>query len=237
MTDWQAETAADYKRKGFAVRMGYGRNPVLLAVDFINGFTDPSTPLGGDFSAQLRVTNSLLAGFRRAGLPVAYTTIAYAPDFHDAGLWIKKVPSLEILVRGSPMVEIDARVQPEAGELVVEKKFASAFFGTDLDQHLKSRGIDTVVMVGCTTSGCIRASAIDSIQSGYHTICVRDAIGDRAEGPHEANLFDIDAKYGDVVASIEVLDYIHSLVSTGGFAAKAQQDFQRWWQSGQNAAE
>lgn len=101
MTDWRDETAEDYKRKGLAVRMGYGRRPVLLLVDFINGFTDPSTPLGGDFSAQLRVANSLLAGFRRAGLPVVYTTIAYAPDFHDAGLWIKKVPSLEILVRGA----------------------------------------------------------------------------------------------------------------------------------------
>jgi len=229
MSERQQRTHEDYRRKGFAGRMGFGRSPVLLVVDFINGFTDPATPLGGDFSGQLAVTDRLLKAFRGSHLPVVYTTVVYEPDLRDAGMWIKKVPSLEILVRGSAMVEIDARIPPASGERVVEKKFASAFFGTDLDAYLRGLGVDTVVMTGCTTSGCIRSSAIDTIQSGYHCIVVRDGVGDRAEGTHEANLFDIEAKYGDVLMSGEVLDYLSGLDAVGGLAAEARDDFQRWW--------
>lgn len=229
MDDWHQETRADYRRKGLAGRMGFGELPALLVVDFINGFTDPTTPLGGDFSAEIAVTNRLLDAFRGDGLPVVYTTISYEPDLRDAGMWVKKVPSLEILTKGSRMVEIDDRIRPAYAERVVEKKFASAFFGTDLDAHLKGLGVDTVVMVGCTTSGCIRSSAIDTIQSGYFSIVVRDAVGDRAPGPHESNLFDIDAKYGDVVSSSEVTDYLRSLSTAGGLASKARADFRRWW--------
>lgn len=229
MDDWRQETRADYRRKGLGDRMGYGHRPVLLVVDFINGFTDPATPLGGDFSAEIAVTNRLLDAFRGDGLPVVYTTIAYEPDLRDAGMWVKKVPSLAILTRGSVMVEIDDRIQPAYGERVVGKKFASAFFGTELDDHLKGLGVDTVIMVGCTTSGCIRSSAIDTIQSGYFSIVVGDAVGDRAPGPHESNLFDIDAKYGDVVSSGDVLDYLRSLRAAGGLAATARADFRGWW--------
>ncbi len=229
MDDWQQATRDDYERKGLGVRAGYGARPVLLVVDFINGFTDPSTPLGGDLSSELAVTNELLAAFRVNGLPVVYTTIGYEADLRDAGMWIKKVPTLEILRKGTRMVEVDERVRPLDGEYVVEKKFASAFFGTDLDAYLKSLGADTIIMTGCTTSGCIRSSAIDSLQSGYYTIVVADAVGDRAQGPHEANLFDIDAKYGDVVSSREVLEWVRSLASAGGLAAKADDDFRRWW--------
>ena len=113
---------------------------------------------------------------------------------------------------------------------MLEKKFASAFFGTDLDFYLKSRSVDTLVMTGCTTSGCIRASAIDSLQYGFHTIVVKDGVGDRAQGPHDANLFDIDAKYGDVVTLADVINYLHALGASSGMSAGAAQDFQRWWQ-------
>ncbi len=229
MDDWRDKTLADYQQKGFAARSGYGTSPALLIVDFINGFTDPATPLGGDFTTQLDVTNRLLDAFRRGGLAVVYTTIAYEPDFRDAGLFIKKVPALGILVKGSKMVEIDARIAPGGGDYIVEKKFASAFFGTDLDNHLKAGGVDTIIMTGCTTSGCIRASAIDSLQYGYHTVVVREGVGDRAEGPHEANLFDIDAKYGDVVEEAAVLDYIGSIAPSDGLAEKASEDFRQWW--------
>jgi nicotinamidase-related amidase len=229
MDDSRQETFDDYRRKGFAERSGYGVKPALLVVDFINGFTDPSTPLGGDLSRELAVTGELLAEFRRAGLPVVYTTIAYEPHLRDAGVFIKKVPSLSILVKGSRMVEVDERIRPSHGEAVIEKKFASAFFGTELDSYLKALAVDTVIMTGCTTSGCIRASAIDSMQYGFLTIVVGDAVGDRAQAPHEANLFDIDAKYGDVVPGREALDYVRSLVAAGGLAAKAHDDFQRWW--------
>jgi maleamate amidohydrolase len=212
MSEWQRSTRADYERKGFAARSGYGRSPVLLVVDFINAFTDPTTPLGGDFAWEINATRQLQEAFRRARLPIVYTTIAYAEDLHDAGIFVKKVPSLAIL-----------------GEQVFEKKYASAFFGTNLDVELRLRGVDTVVMAGCTTSGCIRASAIDSLQYGYHTIVVREAVGDRAAGPHEANLFDIDAKYGDVVELAEALDYLRSFAPSVDFAARAQDDFDRWW--------
>lgn len=229
MDDWRPSTHDDYRRKGLANRMGFGRHPALLVVDFIYGFTDPTTPLGGDFSDQVAVTGELLRAFRGVHLPVVYTTIAYEPDLRDAGMWVKKVPSLAILKRGTRMVEVDERIPPAGGERVVQKKFASAFFGTDLDRYLTGLGVDTVVMVGCTTSGCIRSTAIDAIQSGYFSIVVRDAVGDRASGPHDSNLFDIEAKYGDVVSSREVLDYLNGLTAFGGLAVEARDDFMRWW--------
>ncbi len=223
----QTDTFAEYRRKGFADRSGFGKSPALLVVDFINGFTDPTTGLGGDFARELAVTAELLAAFRRAELPIFYTTVAYEPHFRDAGVFIKKVPALSILVKGSKMVEVDARIPPQFGEPVLEKKYASAFFGTDLHARLAALAVDTVVMAGCTTSGCIRASAIDSLQNGYLTVVVEDAVGDRAEGPHQANLFDIDAKYGDVVPSGEVLKLLRGLAT--GTADRVQADFRQWW--------
>jgi len=229
MNDWHRSTRADYERKGFAARSGYGRSPALVVVDFINGFTDPTTPLGGDFAWEINATRALQEAFRRGKLPIMYTTVAYAEDLHDAGIFIKKVPSLAILQKGSPLIEVDKRIEPMPGEKVLEKKFASAFFGTSLDIDLRLLGVDTVILAGCTTSGCIRASAIDSMQYGYRTIVVREAVGDRAAGPHEANLFDIDAKYGDVVELADALDYLRSFAEGVDLAARAQQDFDAWW--------
>src|SRR5215469_15991067 len=116
MENWQHATRQDYERKGFAGRSGYGRSPVLLVVDFSHGFTDASTPLGGDFSPEIEATSRLQAGFRRAALPIAYTTITYAPDLRDGGMFVKKVPSLAILQRGTPLVAIDSRLEPRSGE-------------------------------------------------------------------------------------------------------------------------
>lgn len=229
MPDPYAGTLQDYKRKGFADRVGYGRKPVLLIVDFIVGFTDPRSPLGGDLSSQVAVTRQLLDVFRAQGLPVAYTVIEYEPDFRDAGLFIKKIPSLRVLAKGARECQVDDRIQPRPGELVLSKKFASAFFGTGLDDLLRGRGVDTIIMTGCTTSGCIRASAIDGLQYGYHTIVVREGVGDRAQGPHDANLFDIDAKYGDVVSAQEAQGYLRTLAGDGSLAGQARQDFNRWW--------
>jgi nicotinamidase-related amidase len=229
MSDWQRSTRADYERKGFASRSGYGRRPALVVVDFINGFTDPTTPLGGDFAWEINATRRLLEAFRGAKLPVFYTTVAYAEDMHDAGVFVKKVPALAILQKGSRLIEVDQRIEPLAGEKVLTKKYASAFFGTSLDVDLRLLGVDTVILAGCTTSGCIRASAIDSLQYGYHTIVVRQAVGDRAAGPHEANLFDIDAKCGDVVDMTDALDYLRAFAGGNDFAARAQDDFDRWW--------
>jgi len=224
MAEWQQETFQDYQRKGFAERSGYGTRPALLIVDFINGFTDPASPLGGDFSGQLAVTNQLLAEFRAGDHAIVYTVIEYEHDYRDAGLFIKKVPSLGLLKKGSAYCDVDDRIRPAVGDYIVSKKYASSFFGTNLDTYLRTRGIDTIIMTGCTTSGCIRASAVDSLQYGYHTVVVREGVGDRADGPHEANLFDIDAKYGDVVTADDALAYLRALNASGGAAAKTNSD-------------
>ena len=228
-SDWRSAASADYEHKGFSSRSGYGTRPALLIVDFINGFTDPGTGLGGDYGAELAVTAKLLEEFRTRALPVFFTTVAYEPHLRDGGQFVAKVPALSILVKGSDWVKVDERIRPQPSERVVLKKYASAFFDTRLEMELQGLGVDTVVIVGCTTSGCIRASAIDSMQNGFHTVVVRDAVGDRAETPHEVNLFDIDAKYGDVVSSRDVLEYLRGLGRSGGLGATADDEFQRWW--------
>jgi len=232
MNDWAKDTLENYKDKGFASRSGYGKRPALLIVDFIVGFTDPTSPLGGDFSSELSATKSLIDSFRNATLPIIFTTIEYDEGFKDAGVFIKKVPSLSVLLRGSPMCAIDERIEPQHNEYIVSKKYASSFFGTNLDSHLHMQGVDTVVITGCTTSGCVRASAVDSLQYGFHTIVVLDGVGDRAQGPHEANLFDIDAKYADVVSANDVLEHInknHAMAGSSGGNKQATDGFQRWW--------
>ena len=227
--DWRSSASTEYERKGFSSRSGYGTRPALLIVDFINGFTDPGTGLGGDYSAEVAVTANLLAEFRVRALPVFFTTVAYEPHLRDGGRFVAKVPALSILVKGSDWVKVDDRIRPRPSEQVVLKKYASAFFDTRLDMELQGLGVDTVVIVGCTTSGCVRASAIDSMQNGFHTVVVRDAVGDRAETPHEVNLFDIDAKYGDVVSSRDVLEYLRGLGERGGLGTTADDEFRRWW--------
>ena len=229
--DWRAAAGAEYERKGFSARSGYGTRPALLVIDFINGFTDPGTGLGGDYGAELAVTAKLLDEFRARALPVFFTTVAYEPHLRDGGRFVAKVPALSILIRGSTWVEVDERIRPHPSEQVVLKKYASAFFDTRLDMDLRGLGVDTVVIVGCTTSGCIRASAIDSMQNGFHTVVVRDAVGDRAQTPHEVNLFDIDAKYGDVVSSRDVLEHLRGLGPSGGLGGTADDEFKRWWNS------
>jgi nicotinamidase-related amidase len=236
MDESQRRTLEDYQRKGFADRSGYGRKPAFLIVDFSCGFTDPASPLGGDYARELAATARVLDEFRRVDLPVFFTTVAYESHFRDAGVFIKKVPSLRVLVKGSRMVEIDERIRPREDEMVIEKKFASAFFGTDLHLRLQALDVDTVIIAGATTSGCVRASAVDSMQYGFRTIVLRDAVGDRAAGPHEANLFDIDAKYGDVLYSGEVIDWLRNQRRAEGLAGQAAEDFDRWWRRGGSAA-
>jgi len=205
MSDWVPHTRRDYLEKGLAGRVGWGTKAALVVVDLSNGFTDPASPLGGDLSDVLTATGELLRACREHGHPVVYLTVAYGPDRSDAGTFIDKVPALGILAEGSHWVEIDSRIAPEPEEPVVVKKFASAFFGTDVAERLHRHSVDTVVLAGCSTSGCIRASAIDAMQNGFRTIVVEEAVGDRAQGPHRANLFDIDSKYGDVVPLEEAL--------------------------------
>jgi nicotinamidase-related amidase len=201
----------EYRKKGLAHRIGFGVKPSLLIIDFSLAFTDPSSPLGGNLDAEVRATRELLDVARRKKILTLFTTVAYQDDLSDAGLWAKKMPSLSILKAGTKMVEIDPRLQPQPAEHVITKKYASAFFGTSLASTLTSRGIDTLLITGCTTSGCVRASVVDAVQHGFRPMVVREAVGDRALPPHEASLLDIEGKYGDLVSLDEALSYLHSV--------------------------
>ena len=141
MADWERDTRADYESKGFGVSSGFGKKPALLVVDFIVGFTDPTTPLGGDFTAELAVTAQLQTAFRKSGLPIVYTTVEYKEDLSDGGVFVKKVPSLGILRKGSPNCVVDPRIKPLPGELVISKNYASSFFGMDLDGYLRGQKV------------------------------------------------------------------------------------------------
>jgi maleamate amidohydrolase len=206
MTDQEAREAYARARLGESITLG--SRPAVLVVDFSCGFTDPECALGSDLGAEVEATKRLLDAARARGLPVVFTTIGYEPNLKDGGLWLQKVPALGDLQIGGRWVEIDPRLEPQEGETVVLKKGASAFFGTNLASILISQGIDSVVLCGATTSGCIRATAIDLLQLGWPTLVPRECVGDRAQAPHEANLFDIQAKYADVVSLEEALAYV-----------------------------
>ena len=197
-----------YNERDFGSDAGFGDAPALLVIDLVNAFTDPGTNLGSELDDVVARAGALLAAFRERDLPRYFTTVAYEESYGDAGVFIEKVPALRDLRLGTEAVEVDDRVAPEGDERVVFKKYASAFFGTDLATELTTDGVDTLVIAGVTTSGCVRATAVDSLQHGYRTIVPRDAVGDRAEGPHRANLLDIDAKYGDVVTTEDVLAHL-----------------------------
>jgi maleamate amidohydrolase len=203
MTD---DSAAQNYKGVWDGRIGFGAAPALLVIDFMKGYTTPGSPLyaPGVVSA-VQESVAIVAAARAASIPVLHTIIRYHADFADGGTWVRKAPVMRSMVDGNPFAEICDEVTPLPGELVIRKQYASAFFGTSLAATLTAMRVDTIVMIGCSTSGCIRASAVDSTQHGYRTIVVREAVGDRHQGPHEANLFDIDSKYGDVVGKRDVL--------------------------------
>lgn len=202
---------AEFRDKGFGGRVGFGNRPALLVVDLINAFTDVRSPLAGRLSPQVAATNVLLENARECEAPVIFSTVAYDPDMQDAGLWIRKIPSNKWLVEGSEWVEVDGRLGRRRNEMVLVKKYASCFFGTDLLTRLQTRQIDTVIIAGCSTSGCVRATAVDACSYGFHTVVVADAVGDRASLPHLASLFDIESKYGDVIGLDEATIYLQRL--------------------------
>ncbi len=207
------QTARDYDRKGFSRLVGFGTRPGLLIIDYVKGFTDPSCDLGANFDAEVEATRQLLELAREKAVPTVYTGVIYTQGMGDAGWFVKKVPALQNLEEGSHWTEIDPRLEPRPGprEVVVIKKYASAFFGTNVQSFFTSSGCDTIIITGVTTSGCVRASTVDALQYGFRPIVVRQAVGDRAAGPHEANLFDMHAKYADVVELEEALAYLRAL--------------------------
>ena len=208
-----------YAKAGLGQAVTLGRRPAVLVVDFSCGFTDPECPLGSDLTAQVEATRRLLDAAREKGLPVIYTTIGFEPSLKDGGLWMQKVPALGVLQVGSTWVDIDPRLGPREDETVILKKGASGFFGTNLASVLISQAVDSVILCGATTSGCIRATAIDLLQYGYPTLVPRECVGDRAQAPHDANLFDIQAKYADVVSLDGALAYLESAPTAVGAPA------------------
>lgn len=202
------ETDRTYDRAGFGSPVRRGERPVIVVVDLTTGFTDPSYPTGADLTDVVAATASLVLAARPAGVPVVYTTIGYTPAEMDTVVWLDKAPGMRALAVDSPAVGIDPRLPLTDADHVIMKKGASAFFGTPLATTLACIGADTVIVCGATTSGCVRATAVDALQSGYPVLVPRECVGDRAQGPHDATLFDIEAKYGDVIDLDDALTYV-----------------------------
>ncbi len=202
-----------YKTQNFGNRIGFGEKAALLIVDFVNGFTDPTKFGGGNIQEAIDQTAKLLAFCREQNMLVAHTRVVFADDGSDANVMCVKVPSLTTLTETAPESQIVDALTPRAGEIVVRKRVPSAFFGTDLAPALAKHRIDTVMVTGCTTSGCVRASVLDALCHGFRPMVITDCVGDRAMGPHDANLFDLGQKYADLVTAAEAMAALSGGVS------------------------
>ncbi len=184
---------------------GMGQRPALIVVDVVVGFTDPECPLGAEADSVVAANIELMNAFHRGKLPIVLTTVIYRSD-DEATVFRSRVPALNLLTPDSPWVKFDPRLPIEESDLKLEKRHASSFHGTDLDNWLKARDVDSVVVTGLTTSGCVRATAVDGLQNNYRVLVPREACGDRDPEAHEANLYDLNAKYADVVSLDKVLE-------------------------------
>jgi nicotinamidase-related amidase len=198
----------DYAGAGFGGAIGFGRRPAVLVVDMVRAYLDPASPLYAGVEDTVEPARRVLEAARAAGVPVVYTEVVYAPGGRDGGVFFRKVPPLKLFEGRTEMGRILPELAPADDEVVVTKQYASAFFGTSLASTLTAAGVDTVVVMGYSTSGCVRASAVDAMQHGFVTVVVRDACGDRDRRPHEANLFDLGAKYADVMDADEVVAHL-----------------------------
>jgi len=205
-----------YRQRGYGRRVGFGRRPAILVIDFSRAFTGGRSDFpGGEFSREITQTLRMLEIARRGTkVPVMFTTIAYDEPLRDAALWGKKVPWLEHCRAGTPMVEIDPALGVKAGEPVIVKKFPSSFFDTRLDAMLGEKQIDTLILAGCTTSVCVRATALDAMQRGLRCIVAAEAVGEFDPALHAVHLVDLDSRYGDVVSVDEVVRYLEDVTRT-----------------------
>lgn len=204
-------SAQDNYRGAYDNRIGFGERPALILVDFVEAYFDASCPLYADVQPALESALRVRGAARAAAVPVIYTNVVYHPSMIDGGRFAQKALPLEAFRAGSPTGDWASGLEPAADELVISKQYPSAFFGTSLASTLTAAGIDTLVITGLTTSGCVRATCVDACSHGFIPIVVAEACGDRHEDPHEANLFDMNAKYGDVVGEAEALDYLAGL--------------------------
>ena len=202
-----------YESIGFSERIGYGQRPAVLVIDMCRGITEKGNPLYIDMDSHVPRINAILDAARATNAPVIFTTVEYHPDLSDGGMFVRKVPLVQDLLFGSEAAQIDPRIPVAETDHVIVKKYPSAFYGTHLQSMLTGLGIDTTVVVGNSTSGCVRATAVDAVSGGFRPIVPRDCVADRVPLSHDVNLFDIDSKYADVVSSNEVVHYLQGLKS------------------------
>ncbi len=205
-----SDLEADYAAAGFGGHLAFGTRPALLIVDVCQAYLDPASPLYARVEDALAANVRLAAAARAARVPVIFTRVAYSAGGVNGGLFYRKVPALSAYLDDNPLGDFHPDLIPAPGEVVVTKQYASAFFGTSLAATLTALRIDTVIVTGFSTSGCIRATALDALQNGFAPFVVREACGDRAPGPHDASLFDLQAKYAEVVSEAEILACIRA---------------------------
>lgn len=200
-----------FAERGFGQRLGFGEQPAVVVIDMVNAFTNPALPLGADLDREIGQICRILAAARGRGVPIYFSTVRMQErDFEDS-VWYRKMPrGFRTLLEGTPEVEVDARLARRPDEPLITKQYASCFFGTDLMSRLNTHRVDTLIVTGCTTSGCVRATAVDAVQNGFRPVVPAQAVGDRALPAHEQSLFDLQAKYADVVSVDEVVTYLES---------------------------
>ncbi|WP_298303691.1 isochorismatase family protein [uncultured Erythrobacter sp.] len=197
--------------KAYNGKAGFGKSPALVLIDFVEGYFDPDCDLYADVDDALASALRLREAAHRAGIPVILTNVVYHLTAINGGRFFEKASPLRYFLEGSPMGDWPKGLEPTEDELIISKQYPSAFFGTSLASTLTSLGVDNVILTGLTTSGCVRASCVDAMSHGFITTVVREACGDRHEAPHEANLFDMQAKYADVVSEEEIITHLHGL--------------------------
>jgi maleamate amidohydrolase len=203
-----------FEQRGFGQKLGFGLRPALLVVDMVKAFTNPDMPLGANLESQIAAIQPLLRIAHDQRAPVIFSTVAYEDEnLRDAGIFGRKQKGSTTLRAGTESVMVEPRLEFRKGDSLLVKKYASCFFGTDLVSRLLNSQVDTLIITGCTTSGCVRASAVDACQIGFRPMVVREAVGDRSRSAHEQSLFDLNAKYADVVSLEETLQYLQTRVS------------------------
>lgn len=205
-----------YEAAGFGAAVPRGRRPAILVVDFSYGFTDTQYPTASDMAVEIAATRQLTDFSRQHSIPIVYTTIAFQPWERNKLAWLKKATGMAALMAGSRLVEIDGRTGKLDRDPLIVKHGASAFHGTNLASLLSAAGVDTVVVTGATTSGCVRATVVDAVQSGFHVLVAEDCCADRATGPHEASIYDMQQKYADVTDSSDILTWLENVVLKQG---------------------
>lgn len=208
-----------FAERGFGMKIGFGQRPALVIVDMIKAFTDSQRMLGANLDRELEATKPLLDAAHERNVPVVFSTVRYDDaDVRDAGIWALKQKGVVTLKNDTDGWQVDPRLDFRPSDSLLFKKYASCFFGTDLVARLNSRRVDTLIITGCTTSGCVRATAVDAVQNGYRPMVVREAVGDRSQNAHDQSLFDLNAKYADVVSLEETLQYLRTVGHNTGDA-------------------